>query len=569
MRSRLLRALAAVALATPLFTVAGLTDAVAVPGVIQVNSIEHDASGSSTFDRGTTADATIRGRFLVDENLAADVVGPPAPPAGGMPPEAEVLDPDRVDDTGNPLPATGVGITIDDIWSPNALDAVVDVSATAVRGDLDLKVTQEDSNGQTHESVCVGCITIPDPPSITSHTPITIDNSGTDASVEINGENLGGADYDAAVRLTRDGEDDVPTALTSDTATQLVATVAGTDKADALPGLWQLEVTSDENVLTEEVHVIETPSVDPLPAVGRNATDEQQPVEIAMTGSGFHSSVQVTSESAGVTVLSAAQVNDGRVDLILDVGSEAPDPAVVRVVNGSDEDVHPDNQTTADLPVNAAPSAMTPTPLDLPRIAQGAVDQTITITGSDFVDGIVVTAADSAPITVTDTHFVDSTTVEVTVSVDERGPNEEPGADAIDLVLTNPDDGRGLCQACIGVGPGPRVDSVTDAQGNSSPVVPGGEGHELVVGGDHFVPVTDPAGVTVPRVILVDADGNRVAGADVSVAAVVWRGYDRIDVTLDVDPAYDAPGDDNLDLIVENPDEGRATLADALTIGSA
>ncbi len=151
---------------------------------------------------------------------------------------------------------------------------------------------------------------------------------------------------------------------------------------------------------------------------------------VAVNGSGFvnGASLSVVFSGGGVAVNSTAFVSSTRVNVDVSVGAgAAPGSRDVVLTNGDGSTATGSNV----FAVNAAPTVSTVT--SAPRNTPGA---SVVISGADFAaPGATVTFAGAGAPTVTNAVATDPATITVTMNTN--------GAGTYDVVVTNPDGGRG------------------------------------------------------------------------------------------------------------------------------
>jgi hypothetical protein len=169
---------------------------------------------------------------------------------------------------------------------------------------------------------------------------------------------------------------------------------------------------------------------------------------ITISGTGFASGAQVSFSGTGVTVNSSSFVDAFTVTANISIsGAAAVGSRNVTVTN-------PDTSSatfTNAFSVTAAPTVSSANPASR---AQGAANQNITITGSNFVSGAQAGFSGTG-ITVNSTTFVDSTTLTANVDIDAAAPTG-----ARNVTVTNPDSGSATRAGGFTVNAAPSVTSV-------------------------------------------------------------------------------------------------------------
>ncbi|MGA0893552.1 MAG: beta strand repeat-containing protein, partial [Ilumatobacteraceae bacterium] len=253
---------------------------------------------------------------------------------------------------------------------------------------------------------------------------------------------------------------------------------------------------------------------------------------MTLTGTGFAAPMTVTSSNAGVTfgAVTVVSATSATVPVSVAAGAVLGASDIVVVKSDGGRAVRVGALTVT---VGPAVSSITPTAL-----AQGAAVQTITVNGSNFVSGATVTFG--AGVSASAATFVSSTRLLVNVTVDAAAV-----AGVRDVVVTNPDQGRGVLAGGFTVTARPTLTSVTPASAGQGAV-----SRSLAVVGTGFqagiTAVFSGTGVTVDSLTVNSATSLTVV---VSVAAGALTGARSLTVT--------------------NLDRGTATLATGLTVNAA
>ncbi len=219
-------------------------------------------------------------------------------------------------------------------------------------------------------------------------------------------------------------------------------------------------------------------------SIGQGATA----VPVTITGSGFDPTSTVSFSNSRVTINpgSLSYVNPTTLTATVKVQANA-------VLGSSDITVDGTNGTatcTGCMTVTARPTV---TSTDPSFLGKGAVSREVTVTGTNFAPGAVVTINGGVS---TSTSFVDSTTLEVLVTL------RTTALGSAVVNVTNPDGGRGSCATCFTVVDSPHVTSVSPAtftRGTTS---------QVTITGSNFLPgvkVIGPSGVVFDGVVRVSA----------------------------------------------------------------
>lgn len=193
---------------------------------------------------------------------------------------------------------------------------------------------------------------------------------------------------------------------------------------------------------------------------------------LAVTGFGFTSGASVSFSPVGYITVKSVNVTDANsITIQVTVGAGAPlGPYSIIVTN-------PDGKSatgTNKFNVVAAPTVSSFTPTSL---LQGQTNATVTLTGTHYVQGAVVTFPTSGVVIA---NSVVNSTTQITVTIDVL-PNASTGTGP--LTVTNPDGSNGQSTGSFTVQPGVTISSPT----SSSPCsVPSGSTGTCVITGTGF-----------------------------------------------------------------------------------
>jgi Putative Ig domain/Quinohemoprotein amine dehydrogenase, alpha subunit domain III len=196
-------------------------------------------------------------------------------------------------------------------------------------------------------------------------------------------------------------------------------------------------------------------TIAPLPSVtsttpssrGQGATNQT----IAINGANFVNGAVVSFSGSGITVNSTTWVSATKINVNIDVASNATTGARnVTVTN-------PDTGTITGVgvfTVNPKPTITSTTPSSR---GQGSVSQLVAINGTGFVSGATVSFSGS-PITVNSVAFVSGTKLNATITIPA---NATTGLR--DVTVTNPDFGVGTGTGVFTVNPAPTITTISPA----------------------------------------------------------------------------------------------------------
>jgi hypothetical protein len=250
---------------------------------------------------------------------------------------------------------------------------------------------------------------------------------------------------------------------------------------------------------------------------------------VTITGTGFASGATVAFSGTGITVNSTTFVSATSLSVNLSVAAGAATGARNVTVTNPDAGVGTKNGA---FTVDAAPTVTAVSPASR---GQGAVSQTVTITGTGFVSGATAAFSGSG-ITVNSTSFVNATTLRASITISATA-----ATGAGDVTVTNPDAGQATGTGLFTVNPGPTVTSASPNAGIH------GTSLTVSINGTGFV-----SGATVA-----------FSNTRITVNSTTFVSATAINVTITI--AANAPvGAGNV--TVTNPDAGTATGTGAFTV---
>jgi Bacterial Ig-like domain/IPT/TIG domain len=402
--------------------------------------------------------------------------------------------------------SVGSGVTVTNVHvvSSTEITAVFTVSSSASVGARTVTVTNTD--GQS--GGCAGCLTISAGPTISSISPTSRAQGTTDQPFSIVGSAFHGG---ATVAFSPNtgitvGTVDVPSANSIST-TITVASDAPTTARDVI-------VTNPDDFGRGVCSLCFTVTSKPTLAKADPDTAGQGAVgrQITLTGTGFQNGAAVAfNPASGITVGTTTVNNATTITVSIDVASNAATTARDIIVT------NPDGGTatcTGCITITAAPTVTSPTP---DHLGQGATNQEVDVPGSGFVDGATVSFSGTGVSLVGSTTFNGATSLTVHVTVSSTAATGQR-----DVIVTNPDGGRGVCQGCFTVNPAPKVTSISPAQRGK-----GLSGQALSFTGTGFTPSTtvsfSPAGVTVDNTVFGSSTSGTVTVSIASDAATGSR----------------------------------------------
>ena len=148
---------------------------------------------------------------------------------------------------------------------------------------------------------------------------------------------------------------------------------------------------------------------------------------LSVTGTGFVNGATVTFSGSGITVNSSTYVSATAINVNVSVSDSAPSGTrTITVTN-------PDGSNATSGPIFTVTGALNVNSVSPSSLGQGVSNQTLSVTGTGFVNGATVTFSGSG-ITVNSSTYVSATAINVNVSVSDSAPS---GTRTI--TVTNPD----------------------------------------------------------------------------------------------------------------------------------
>ena len=302
-------------------------------------------------------------------------------------------------------------------------------------------------------------------PTVTSASPSSRGQGAVNQNITINGTNfVNGAGLNAAFS----GTGITVNSTQRNSPTQLTVNI---DISPSAPlGLRDVTITNGDGPTATGTGIF---TVNPAPTVtGANPSSRPQGIsnqDITITGTGFVNggSLATAFSGAGITVNSTTFVNNTTLKANISIASNAPTGLRnITVTNGDGGTATGNNLFT----VNPGPTVTSTNPSSR---EQGMANQTITVTGANFVNGAGLKAVFSGTgVTVNSTTFVNNTTLTLNVSI---AANAALGSR--NLTVTNPDGGTGTGNNVFTVVAGPKISSVVlgDRAGGTTGTVEQGD----------------------------------------------------------------------------------------------
>ena len=319
------------------------------------------------------------------------------------------------------------------------LTANITVGATAATGPRSVTVTSADGSTALGTVFAVNAA-----PTVTSATPSSRGQGAVSQNIAI-----AGTGFVAGAAVSFSGSGITVNSTTFNTATSLTANITIAD--GAATGLRDVIVTNPDAGVGTRVggFTVNTgPTVaSATPASrGQGATNQN----IVITGTGYAAGAVASFSGTGITVTSTTFNSATQVTAGITVAAGAPVGARDVVVTNTDGG----RGTSAGLfTVAGSPTVTSVSPGSRGR---GASNQTVVITGTNFVSGATVSF--SGPrITVNSTAYVSSTSLTANISI---AKNAATGLRNV-IVDNNNGGTTGTCTGCFTVSAAPSVTSVT------------------------------------------------------------------------------------------------------------
>jgi hypothetical protein len=325
--------------------------------------------------------------------------------------------------SGASVSFSGTGITVNStsFVSATELKASITIAAGASTGARTVTVTNPDAGTDSL------AFTVNGVPTVTSTSPSSGDQGGTQ-NVAVKGTN-----FESGASVSFSGAAITVNSTTFVSSTELTASV--TIAGGAATGARTVTVVNPDTTtasLAGAFTVNAKPTVASTSPSSRGQGASAQ--EIAVKGTNLESGAIVSFSGTGITVNSTTFVSATEVKANISIASSAATGARTVTVTNPDT-------TTASLSsgftVNPGPTITSPT-LASPVNPGHNGTTTFTMTGTNFVSGLVVTSNGTAE--VTSFTWVSSTSIKVTVT--GKGENKGSGS----FTVTNPDAGQATSQ---------------------------------------------------------------------------------------------------------------------------
>ncbi len=425
-------------------------------------------------------------------------------PSGGNPSMTLAFSGGDITVNGTPSVVKGSGGTAD------TLTASISVGSAATPGPRDVTLTNLTDKGN---STCTGCFSVD---SLTLG-PVSAPNAGT-RTLTFTTDGLSPSSVPVLAKVGAPAYQPDLTGTSWTLASDGRSGTAVFDFTGVAPGVYNARVTTGSVVQSCSSCFSVSASAATLTSIAP-AKGGQGAVKlpVTLTGTNFSRGMSITVGSATVTDITYVDTTTMTANLTIP-GNATVGAVDVKVTNA--DGTSPVTKAGA-FTVTAGPKPATIAPTAL---GQGATNQTLTITGPGFIaptDSTPGSTVDlGAGVTILSTTVTDkpatsndpnpNDTIAVVVNV---APDAAPGTR--DVVVTNPDAGRGSIAAGLTINEGPRP------TGMSPSTLKPGDAVDVVISGTGFTDGSLPSasGVTFEDVALAD-DGTLTAKATVADGAV-------------------------------------------------
>ena len=422
--------------------------------------------GSSTItvtnpDAGNGTSGAI---FTVNPAPTITGVSPSSLNAGAVNQTLTVTGTDFVSGASLATAFSGSNITVLSTTFVNAttLTVNVSISSSAATGPRTFTVANGDGSIATSGSI----FTVNAAPTVTAVSPTSLAQGATNQSLTITGTDFVSG---ASLATVFSGTGITVNSTTLNSATSLTVNISITGGAPT--GTRVITVTNGDGSIATSGSIFTVNAAPTVTAVsptsrGQGATSQN----LTVSGTGFESGATATFSNTGITVNSTTYVSATSLTVNVTIAGNAT------VGSGTITVMNPDDGSATSgsiFTVNTAPSPVSVSPSSL---NQGAISQTLTLTGTGFVSGATTTFSGTG-ITVNSTTFVNSTTLTVNVTITGGAT-----VGSSTITVTNPDAGNSTSGSIFTVNAAPTITGVSPASRDQGAV-----SQNLTVTGTDFV----------------------------------------------------------------------------------
>ena len=369
-------------------------------------------------------------------------------------------------------------------------------------------------------------------PTASGITPNSGNNTGVVTISSISGTNFVSG---ATVKLTRSGQSDISgSGFTVVNGTTISTGTFNLTSVQA--GTWNVVVTNPNNDAASCTGCFTVNSVAGPPTVtspSPNSAVQGTTVTTTITGAGFVSGATTAFSGTGITVNNTTFVSSTslNVNITLAVGATVSS----RNITVTNPDAQQGSCTSC-FSVTAGPPTVTSVSPN--ARGAGAMGSVLTITGTNFTSGAVVTFSGGG-ITVTTSSVTNATTMSATVNIASTSTESSR-----DVTVTNPSTQYGTGLAKFDVTVAPSASSL-----NPSAATQGASGLDVAITGDAMKASTTFA----------------FSGTGITVNTVTFTDKTNVTINITVDGAAAVGA---RDITLTNPDGGTRTFSGLFTVNA-
>ena len=416
----------------------------------------------------------------------------------------------------------------------------VSISGSATTGAYTFNLTNSDGSTATKTNA----FTVNGPPTVTSLNPSSRGQGATSQNVTVTGTGFDNDGTTLAATISGSGDTGVTVnSVTYVNSTTLTLSLSVASNATVASNYGIILTNGDSSTATKTnaFTVTAAPSITALsPSTGdQGATNES----ITVTGTGFQSGAAVTfPNNTGITVVSTTFNSSTSLTVKVNISGSATTGATNVVVT------NPDAGTSTDANAFTVNGPPTVTSLNPSTGDRGATNESITVTGTNFVNGsqLASTIAHSGDsgVTVNSTTYVSSTSLTLSVSIS----GSATVASNYSFNLTNGDGSTATLANAFTVNGPPTVTSLNPSTGDR-----GATNESVSVTGTNFV-----NGSQLASTIAHSGDSGVTVNSTTYVSST--------SLTVNVTVASNATVASNYSFNLTNGDGSTATLANAFTV---
>jgi hypothetical protein len=480
-----------------------------------------------TVTNGDGSTATATNAFTVDAGPAMTGGGPTSADQGATNLSLTITGTNF--GSGATVSFSGTGITVNSTTyvSATQLTANITISTSASTGSRSVTVTNSDAGTET----IPGAFTVNSAPTVTSTSPSAADQGATSYNVTISGT---GFDSGTQLATSFSGTGITVNSTTYVSATQLTANV--TIAVAAATGARNVLITNGDGS-TAAATALFTVNAAPTVTSATPASADQGATSdnITINGTAFISGAAASFSGTGITVNSTTYVSATQLTANVTIAVAATTGA--RNITTANGDGSSATKTSA-FTINAAPTVSSVSPTTR---GQGATNQTLTITGTNFDAGLALSTAFSGTgITVNSTVYVSATQLTANVTI---APTATTGAR--NITITNGDGSTASKASALTVDAAPTVTSLNPTSADQ-----GATSDNITINGTGFV-----SGATAS-----------FSGTGITVNSTTYVSATQLTANVTISPTA-TTGTGNV--TVTNPDAGTVTSTGTFTVNAA